>query len=175
MHLFTVSRQPTPNKRIACHHAHVHISAKSDYAMRAMLVLANAPVGSWVKTEVVAEEHHLPRKFLEAILSDLRRARLVESLRGAEGGYRLARPPAKIFVADVMRAVDGPLAEVRGLRPETLHYEGAAAPLQDVWVAVRAGLRAVLERITLADVAAAELPAGVQAMIRDEEAWTPRI
>ncbi|HEX7107434.1 MAG TPA: Rrf2 family transcriptional regulator [Acidothermaceae bacterium] len=170
-----MSRQPTPNKRIACHHAHVHISAKSDYAMRAMLVLANAPVGSWVKTEVVAEEQHLPRKFLEAILSDLRRARLVESLRGAEGGYRLARPPAKIFVADVMRAVDGPLAEVRGLRPETLHYEGAAAPLQDVWVAVRAGLRAVLERITLADVAAAELPAGVQAMIRDEEAWTPRI
>ena len=143
--------------------------------MRAMLVLANAPVGSWVKTEVIAEEQHLPRKFLEAILSDMRRARLVESLRGAEGGYRLARPPAKIFVADVMRAVDGPLAEVRGLRPETLHYEGAAAPLQDVWVAVRAGLRAVLERITLADVAAAELPAGVQAMIRDEEAWVPRI
>lgn len=175
MHLFTVSRWRTPNKRIACHHAHVHISAKSDYAMRAMLVLANSPGDTWVKTEVIAEQQHLPRKFLEAILSDMRRARLVESLRGAEGGYRLAKPPAKIFVADVMRAVDGPLAEVRGLRPETLHYEGAAAPLQDVWVAVRAGLRAVLERISLADVAAAQLPKGVQAMIRDEEAWTPRI
>jgi Rrf2 family protein len=153
----------------------VHISAKSDYAMRAMLVLAKAPAGTWVKTEVIADEQHLPRKFLEAILSDMRRARLVESLRGAEGGYRLAKAPSKIFVADVMRAVDGPLAEVRGLRPETLQYEGAAQPLQDVWVAVRAGLRAVLERISVADVAAAKLPPGVQAMIRDEEAWTPRI
>jgi Rrf2 family protein len=153
----------------------VHISAKSDYAMRAMLVLASAPPGSWVKTEVIAEEQHLPRKFLEAILSDMRRARLVESLRGAEGGYRLAKPSSKIFVADVMRAVDGPLAEVRGLRPETLEYEGAARPLQDVWVAVRAGMRAVLERITLDDVASGELPDAVQAMIRAEEGWVPRI
>jgi Rrf2 family protein len=153
----------------------VHISAKSDYAMRAMLVLASAPPGSWVKTEVIAEEQHLPRKFLEAILSDMRRARLVESLRGAEGGYRLAKPSSKIFVADVMRAVDGPLAEVRGLRPETLEYEGAAQPLQDVWVAVRAGLRAVLERISLADVASGELPEGVRAMINAEEGWVPRI
>jgi Rrf2 family protein len=153
----------------------VHISAKSDYAMRAMLVLSSAPAGSWVKTEVIAEQQHLPRKFLEAILSEMRRARLVESLRGAEGGYRLAKPPSKIFVADVMRAVDGPLAEVRGLRPETLEYEGAAQPLQDVWVAVRAGLRAVLERISLADVASGELPEGVRAMINAEEGWVPRI
>jgi Rrf2 family protein len=153
----------------------VHISAKSDYAMRAMLVLSSAPAGSWVKTEVIAEQQHLPRKFLEAILSDMRRARLVESLRGAEGGYRLAKPSSKIFVADVMRAVDGPLAEVRGLRPETLEYEGAAQPLQDVWVAVRAGLRAVLERISLADVASGELPEGVRAMINAEEGWVPRI
>ncbi len=143
--------------------------------MRAMLVLAKAPGGTWMKTEVIAEEQHLPRKFLEAILSDMRRARLVESLRGAEGGYRLAKPSSKIFVADVMRAVDGPLADVRGLRPETLEYEGAAKPLQDVWVAVRAGLRAVLERISLADVEAAQLPEGVRTMIRDEEAWIPRI
>ena len=143
--------------------------------MRAMLVLASAPTGSWVKTEVIAEQQRLPRKFLEAILSDIRRARLVESLRGAEGGYRLAKPPSKIFVADVMRAVDGPLAEVRGLRPETLEYEGAAQPLQDVWVAVRAGLRAVLERISLADVASGELPDGVRAMISAEEGWVPRI
>jgi Rrf2 family protein len=140
-----------------------------------MLVLSSAPAGSWVKTEVIAEQQHLPRKFLEAILSDMRRARLVESLRGAEGGYRLAKPPSKIFVADVMRAVDGPLAEVRGLRPETLEYEGAAQPLQDVWVAVRAGLRAVLERISLADVASGELPEGVRAMINAEEGWVPRI
>jgi len=153
----------------------VHISAKSDYAMRAMLVLGDAPHGSWVKTEAIAEQQHLPRKFLEAILSDLRRARLVESLRGAEGGYRLAKPASKIYVADVMRAVDGPLAEVRGLRPETLEYEGSAERLQDVWVAVRAGLRAVLERVSVADVSSGTMPEAVQAMIRDEEGWVPRI
>lgn len=152
----------------------VHISAKSDYAMRAMLVLAEAAPGSWVKAETIADQQHLPRKFLEAILSDLRRARIVESLRGAEGGYRLAKPASSIRIADVMRAVDGPLAEVRGLRPETLRYEGSAARLQDVWIAVRGGLRAVLERVTIADVASGTLPASVQAMIRDEEAWTPR-
>ena len=97
--------------------------------MRAMLVLAEAPRDTWVKTESIADQQHLPRKFLEAILSELRRARLVESMRGADGGYRLARPASKIFVADVMRAVDGPLAEVRGLRPETLVYEGSAERL----------------------------------------------
>lgn len=141
-----------------------------------MLVLADATDrNSWVKAEVIAEQQHLPRKFLEAILSDLRRARLVESLRGAEGGYRLAKPASKIFIADVMRAVDGPLAEVRGLRPETLEYEGSAQRLQDVWVAVRAGLRAVLERVTVADVAAGAMPESVQAMVRNEEAWVPRI
>ena len=156
----------------------MHISAKTDYAMRAILVLAGAAAGSpatWVKTETIADQQHLPRKFLEAILSDLRRARLVESLRGAEGGYRLAKPAERIYVADVMRAVDGPLAEVRGLRPETLSYEASAAHLQDVWVAVRAGLRAVLERVSVADVAAGALPSSVQAMIRDEEGWVPRI
>ena len=153
----------------------MHISAKTDYAMRAMLVLAEAPTGTWVKAEVISGQQHLPRKFLEAILSDLRRARIVESLRGADGGYRLAKPPSKIYVADVMRAVDGPLAEVRGLRPETLQYEGSAQRLQDVWVAVRAGLRAVLERVTVADVAAGTMPDSVQAMMRDEEAWVPRI
>ena len=160
--------------RPGCHHGGVHISAKTDYAMRAMLVLAEAPRDTWVKAETIAGEQHLPRKFLEAILSDLRRARLVESLRGAEGGYRLARPASKIQVADVMRAVDGPLAEVRGLRPETLVYEGSAERLQDVWVAVRAGLRAVLERISVADVAAGKMPASVRTMIRDLEAWVPR-
>ena len=140
-----------------------------------MLVLAEAPAGTWVKAEVISGQQHLPRKFLEAILSDLRRARIVESLRGADGGYRLAKHPSKIYVADVMRAVDGPLAEVRGLRPETLEYEGSAQRLQDVWVAVRAGLRAVLERVTVADVAAGTMPDSVQAMMRDEEAWVPRI
>jgi Rrf2 family protein len=153
----------------------VHISAKTDYAMRAMLVLADAGDAGWVKAEAIAEQQHLPRKFLEAILSDLRRARLVESLRGADGGYRLAKAATKIYIADVIRAVDGPLADVRGLRPETLEYEGSAQQLQDVWVAVRAGLRAVLERITVADVLAGSMPVTVQAMIRDEQGWVPRI
>jgi len=153
----------------------MHISAKSDYAMRAMIVLAEAPRDTWIKAEVIAEQQRLPRKFLEAILSDLRRARVVESLRGADGGYRLAKPASQIYVADVMRAVDGPLAEVRGLRPETLEYEGTAQRLQDVWVAVRAGLRAVLEQVSVADVARGKMPASVRSMIREQEAWIPRI
>ncbi|MBX6372183.1 MAG: Rrf2 family transcriptional regulator [Acidothermus sp.] len=155
----------------------MHISAKTDYAMRAMLVLAEAFRESperWVKAEEIAEQQRLPRKFLEAILADLRRARLVESLRGAEGGYRLAKPPDSIHVADVMRAVDGPLAEVRGLRPENVRYEGAAAGLQDVWVAVRAGLRAVLERVSVEDVARRRLPEPVQALVTELQGWIPR-
>lgn len=145
--------------------------------MRAMLVLAEAFRESperWVKAEEIAEQQRLPRKFLEAILADLRRARLVESLRGAEGGHRLAKPPDSIHVADVMRAVDGPLAEVRGLRPENVRYERAAAGLQDVWVAVRAGLRAVLERVSVEDVARRRLPEPVQALVTELQGWIPR-
>ena len=122
----------------------MHIPAKVDYGMRALLILAKD--GEPSTAEALATAQGLPAKFLGAILNDLRRSGIVASQRGSEGGYRLARPATDITVADVMRALDGPLAEVRGLRPELAVYDGAASHLQEVWVAVRASLRAVLER-----------------------------
>jgi Rrf2 family protein len=135
----------------------VRVSAKTDYALRAMAELAAAPPGP-VKGERLASSQEIPLKFLENILTELRRAELVATQRGAEGGYRLARPAEEISLADVIRAVDGPLANVRGERPDVVTYTGAAEPLRDVWLAVRANLRAVLETVTLADVAAGTLP-----------------
>ena len=150
----------------------MHISAKVDYAVRALLVLAAAdPSGPPVSVTSIAEAQGVPRKFLEQILLDLRHAGLVESRRGNAGGYLLSRPAATISLADVVRAVDGPLAEVRGLRPERAAYEGAARNLQDVWIAVRASLRAVLEPVTLADVVAGTLPATAGGFAADPEAW----
>jgi Rrf2 family protein len=135
----------------------VRVSAKTDYALRAMAELAAAPPRP-VKGERLASSQEIPLKFLENILTELRRAELVATQRGAEGGYRLARPADEITLADVIRAVDGPLANVRGERPDTVAYTGAAEPLRDVWLAVRANLRAVLETVTLADLAAGRLP-----------------
>src|SRR5271168_3837750 len=122
----------------------MHISAKVDYAVRALVGLAAAGGGPAPGASIAIAEG-LPVKFLEGILAELRRAGIVASMRGAEGGYRLARPASQITIAEVMRAIDGPLAEVRGERPESATYEGAARHLQDVWIAVRASLRAVLE------------------------------
>ena len=150
----------------------MHIPAKVDYGMRALLALADR--GEPATAEALAEEQKLPARFLGAILIDLRRAGIVSSQRGAEGGYRLARPAGAITVADVMRALDGPLAEVRGLRPEAAHYEGAALHLQDVWVAVRASMRNVLDQVTLADVVAGRLPRTVAKLTEDPDAWEPR-
>src|SRR5579872_893423 len=127
--------------------------------MRALLALADT--GEPATAEELAAAQGLPPKFLGAILNDLRRSGLVTSRRGSEGGYRLSRPASEITVADVMRALDGPLAEVRGLRPAATHYVGAAAHLQDVWVAVRAGLRRVLDNVTLQDVVRGSLPRSV--------------
>ena len=135
----------------------MRVSAKTDYALRAMAELAAAPPGP-VKGERLAASQEIPLKFLENILTELRRAELVATQRGAEGGYRLARPAEEIALADVIRAVDGPLANVRGERPDTVEYAGAAGLLQDVWLAVRTNLRAVLETVTLADLAAGRLP-----------------
>ena len=135
----------------------MRVSAKTDYALRAMAELAAAPPGP-VKGERLATAQEIPLKFLENILTELRRAELVATQRGAEGGYRLARPADEITLADVIRAVDGPLANVRGERPDGVAYAGPAGPLQDVWLAVRTNLRAVLETVTLADVAAGRLP-----------------
>jgi Rrf2 family protein len=151
----------------------VRVSAKADYAIRAMVELAAAGDGP-VKGERIAQAQAIPIKFLENILVDLRRAGLVASQRGSEGGYWLARPAAEISLAQVIRAVDGPLASVRGQRAEQLEYAGLAGPLRDVWIAVRASLRGVLEAVTLADVAAGELPASVAALAGDADAWTPR-
>ena len=147
----------------------MHIPAKVDYGIRALLALAAA--GAPQTAEYLAGEQGLPPRFLGALLADLRRSGIVASQRGAEGGYRLARPAEEISMADVIRALDGPLAEVRGYRPEMTNYEGAAENLQQVWVAVRASLRSVLEKVTLSDVVAGTLPAHVRKMTENPDAW----
>ena len=148
----------------------MHVTAKADYAVRAALVLAAAD-GELVKADVVAAAQDIPRHFLDNILNDLRRASIVATQRGAEGGSRLARPAKDVTVADVMRAIGGPLAAVRDVRPELLGYEGPAERLPEVWIAVRASLRAVLERVTLADLAAGKLPKSVEKLTTDPDAW----
>jgi Rrf2 family protein len=148
----------------------MHISARADYAMRALLTLAASETPR-VKGEEIMSAQSLPRKFLEQILTELRRAGIVASQRGSDGGYCLARPANRITLADVMRAVDGPLAEVRGLRPEDTIYLGAAEHLQEVWVAVRASLRTVLESVTLADVVAGRLSTVIERLNSDPAAW----
>jgi Rrf2 family protein len=136
----------------------VRVSAKVDYALRAMLELAAA--GGLVKGEQLATAQGIPQKFLESILIDLRHAELVASRRGVEGGYTLARPAERISVADVIRAVEGPIATVRGARPEDVEYVGAAAGLRPVWLDLRSAMRDVLEQTTLADVVARATPRG---------------
>jgi len=149
----------------------MRLTAKADYAVRAMAELASSE--GPVKGDRIAERQEIPFRFLENILSDLRRARLVESHRGVDGGYWLAKPAAEITVADVVRAVEGPLANVRGQRPEALQYIGAATSLRDVWVALRANVRAVLEAVTIADVAAGKLPEVVRGLTANPESWLP--
>jgi Rrf2 family protein len=151
----------------------MRVSAKTDYALRAAVEIAAATGDAPVKGERIAAAQDIPLRFLENILSELRNARIVESRRGAEGGYLLARPAREIALADVIRAVDGPLANVGGRRPEQLEYGGSAESFQEVWVAVRAGLRTVLESITLADVAAGKLPASIRKLTADPDAWEP--
>jgi Rrf2 family protein len=150
----------------------MRVSAKVDYAVRAGAELAAAGERP-VKGERIAGAQEIPLKFLENILLDLKHAGLVQSQRGVEGGYWLARPPDEISLADVIRAVEGPIANVRGLRPEQVEYAGAAEALRDAWIAVRANLRAVLETVTLADLAAGRLPDEVAAIAADPDAWQP--
>ncbi len=150
----------------------MRVSAKSDYAIRAAVELAAAGEGP-VKGERLAQAQEIPSNFLENILSDLRNAGIVSSRRGADGGYWLARPAAEVSLADIIRAVDGPLANVRGVRSEQVAYQGSAEKLRDVWVAVRASLRGVLENVTLADLARGELPESVRALAADPDAWAP--
>jgi Rrf2 family protein len=150
----------------------MQLTAKVDYAIRAMVELAAAGVGP-VKGEAIASAQGVPLRFLENILLELRHARLVHSQRGAEGGYRLARPAETITLADVIRTVEGPIASIRSERPDELSYAGAAAPLRDVWVALRANMRAVLEAVTLADVANDALPVEVTRLIDQPGVWEP--
>lgn len=151
----------------------MHITAKADYAVRTLLELA-ASGDAPGKAEALAHAQKIPHKFLESVLSDLRRADLVRSRRGPDGGYWLARPASEISIADVIRAVEGPLASVRGQRPEDVEYPGPAEALKKVWLAVRANLRAVLEDVSLADIVTDDLPGFVEELISEPAAWARR-
>ena len=152
----------------------MRISAKADYAVRAAIELAAAEGEKPVKAERIATAQDIPLNFLENILGELRHAGIVRSHRGAEGGFRLAKPPEELTVADVIRAVEGPLASVRGGPPEEASYPGAATSLPRVWIAVRANLRRVVEEVTLADVAAGKLPSSIDQLAEDPDAWVTR-
>lgn len=152
------------------------ISARTDYAVRAMLMLAEAEADAAgpLSVDTLATRQELPRKFLEAVVGDLRRAGLVSSTRGAHGGYTVSRPATEIFVGDVFRAVDGPLAEVRKQRPHETTYEGAAAHLSTLWVAVRASLREVLDGTSIEALRTGDLPARVVELAAAPDAWHSR-
>jgi len=152
----------------------VRVSARADYAIRALVELAAAGPDRPVRADAIARNQAIPSKYLENLLVDLRRARLVASQRGARGGYRLARAASAIALADVIRAIDGPLTGVRDDAPEDVTYPGVAAPLRDVWVALRASMRSVLEAVTLADIATGRLPAVVRRRLQDPGAWSRR-
>ncbi|MER5455255.1 MULTISPECIES: RrF2 family transcriptional regulator [unclassified Micromonospora] len=151
----------------------MQISARGDYAVRAALSLA-AAYPALLSTQTISAEQDMPRKFLEAVLADLRRAGLVRAQRGAEGGYALARPPREVTIGAVLRAVEGPLAGVRGLRPEETSYDGVAQHLPGLWVAVRASLRRVVDEVSLADVVGGRLPTHVRRLTTAPDAWEPR-
>ncbi len=150
----------------------MRVSAKVDYALRAVAEIATASP-SPIKGDRISQAQSIPLKFLENILVELKHAGIVQAQRGADGGYWLARPANTVTLADVIRAVEGPLANVRGARPETVEYSGAAARLGEVWIAVRANLRAVLEAVTVADLAQGNLPESVRDLTRDPGAWEP--
>jgi Rrf2 family protein len=149
----------------------MRISARADYAVRAALELAVRQGTAPVKAETLAAAQGIPHKFLEGILGDMRRAGLVTSRRGGTGGYALAREASAITVADVIRAVDGPIVSVRGERPTHLTYTGPAEPLLPLWVALRANVRRILEGVCLADLATGTLPAPVRELTEEPAAW----
>ena len=149
----------------------MRVSAKADYAIRAAAELAAVEGSGQLRADKIAEAQDIPIKFLESILLELKHAGIVRSQRGAEGGYALARPAAEISLADVIRAVDGPLANVRGDRPENVTYKGSAARLTDVWIAVRASLRSILEETSLSNLASGDLPENVTELAGDQKNW----
>ena len=151
----------------------MRISAKADYAVRAAVELAAAPDEKPVKAERIATAQDIPLNFLENILGELRHAGIVRSQRGADGGFRLAKAPEQVAIADIIRAVEGPLASVRGGPPEEISYPGSSAALPRVWIAVRASLRSVVEHVTVADVASGRLTKSIERLVADPEAWKP--
>ena len=152
----------------------MHVTAKADYAVRAVVELVGARQDAPRKVDSLAKAQSIPVSFLENILTQLRSAGVVRSQRGPEGGYWLARPAEEITLAEVIRAVEGPLVGVRGQPPEEVRYTGSAESLQQVWIALRASLRSVLERVSVADVAAGSLPSELVDRTRDEGAWEMR-
>lgn len=175
---------PEPVRRIPSHrgihqrfNGTMHISARVEYAMKALMELTAAyddDPAHLVKSEAIAREQEIPSKFLENILRGLRHAGIVASQRGAEGGFRLAMPPSEVSVADVIRALDGPLAAVRGGPPEEVHYSGNAEHLREVWIATRAAVRDVLEHVTLEDIASGSMPGPVNDLLDSPGAWERR-
>jgi Rrf2 family protein len=151
----------------------MRVSAKSDYALRALIELASRADGGPVSAEELGRAQEIPHNFLQAILADLRRAGIVISQRGQAGGWRMARPAEDVSVADVIRAVDGPLVSVYGLRPEAVAYNESAQVLQHVWIAARSSLRDVFEKVSIKALAEGRLPRSVTARTADEDAWQP--
>lgn len=151
----------------------MQVSARGEYAVRAALSLAQA-YPTVMSAQAVAHQQDMPRKFLEAILADMRRAGLVRAQRGSDGGYTLSREPKEVSIGSILRAVDGPLAAVRGLRPEKTRYEGVAENLPRLWVAVRAAVREVVDEVSLADLLSGRMPAHVRRLIARPDAWQPR-
>ncbi len=149
------------------------VTAKADYAVRAAAELAAAADGP-VKGERLADAQEIPPQFLEHILLELKHAGIVRARRGSKGGYWLAKPAAEVTIADVVRAVEGPIAHVQSAPPESIEYRGSAEHLQEVWIAVRASLRAVLEHVTLADLVSGELPTAVESLAAEPDAWVAR-
>lgn len=151
----------------------MRVSAKADYAVRAVAELAAAEEGP-IKGERLADAQEIPLQFLEHILLELKHHGIVRARRGAKGGYWLARPANEVTIAEVVRAVEGPIAHVQSTPPEAIEYRGNAEHLQEVWIAVRASLRSVLEEVTLADLVSGELPAAVVELAASPDAWVAR-
>lgn len=151
----------------------MRVSTKADYALRALIEIAGRDEAKSVSADALGKAQDIPHGFLQAILADLRRADILVSQRGPAGGWRFARSPEKVSVADVIRAVDGPLVSVYGLRPEVVDYEDSAASLKPVWIAARQALREVFEQVTIRQLADNELPEVVTTLVADEDAWQP--
>ncbi|QBX55680.1 Rrf2 family transcriptional regulator [Nocardioides seonyuensis] len=151
----------------------MRVSTRSDYALRALIEIASRDEPGPLSADAIGKAQDIPHGFLQAILADLRKADILVSQRGPSGGWRFARSPADVSIADVIRAVDGPLVSVYGLRPEAVDYKESAASLKPVWIAARRALREVFEQVNITQLAEGNLPSSIGALIADEDAWQP--